>query len=455
MALLAAALLAAPALASTLGVMGDSLSDEYAEASYGSYAENWVEQLVIHGGIDAGPTALQAGQSGGTWGEPRRTGYEYNWARAGANSDTLLSGGQHTGLAGLVTSEGIAYAVLAIGANDFHPQTAAYQSIYAGSWSSTQIDAYVNQLLDNIEDALDTVLPTGVRLVLVNVPDYGVTPTVQFYFPDPARRQLVSDVIQQVNSGIDAIAQARLLAVVDMFGATLAIFGPHGSPNAVLTLGNVAIDLLASDTASGGNPTAGFVHDGIHPNTTLQGIMANTLLEGLDIGYNANLPLFSEAEILAHRGLAYGGSDTLAAQLGEYGDYVTSYVSLCNNGSDDDGDGFADYPADPGCRDAASHVEAAACQDGNDNDGDGKIDFDGGQSIHGPCSGGTCPLGVSDPDMDGIADPDPQCVNSYKNREAPYRFCGLGIELALLLAPLLRLAARRGRWGGSGMRSIE
>jgi hypothetical protein len=38
-------LLASLAAAAKLGVMGDSLSHEYEEVSYGSHAENWVEQL--------------------------------------------------------------------------------------------------------------------------------------------------------------------------------------------------------------------------------------------------------------------------------------------------------------------------------------------------------------------------------------------------------------------------
>ena len=80
---------ALPASAQKFGAMGDSLTDEYGEATYGLYAQNWLQQLVIHAGLDAGPI--------GSWGEPRRNFYEYNWARAGANSSTLLSQGQDTG----------------------------------------------------------------------------------------------------------------------------------------------------------------------------------------------------------------------------------------------------------------------------------------------------------------------------------------------------------------------
>jgi hypothetical protein len=86
-----------------------------------------------------------------------------------------------------------------------------------------------------------------------------------------------------------------------------------------------------------------------------------------------------------------------------------------------------------------------ACSNGLDDDGDGVVDFDGGQSVHGTCSGapGGCPAGVSDPDGDGVADPDPQCVGTpWKNRESRTG-CGLGGEVALLLAGLLGLRKRR------------
>jgi len=319
-------LLVGPASAASLGVMGDSLSDEYAEEGYGSYAENWVEQLELHAGIDLGPTASEAGEPGGSWGEPRRTGYAYNWARSGASSDTLLSDGQHSGLAAHVVSDGLEYAVLAIGANDFYPAGAAYSNIYNGTWSSATIQGYVNQRLANIDAALDVVLPTGVELALVNAPDYGISPTVQSYYPDPLKREQVRSVIAQMNAGILRIAQRRRLVLIDMAGAIVAIFGPHASPNTTLSIGNVAIYLQQGDTSGGGNPTAAFVDDGVHPNTTLQGIIANVVMEALNIAYGANLSLFSEAEILAHRALAYGGSDTLPAQLGDYANYVRNYA---------------------------------------------------------------------------------------------------------------------------------
>ena len=116
----------------------------------------------------------------------------------------------------------------------------------------------------------------------------------------------------------------------------------------------------------------------------------------------------------------------------------------CSDGIDNDDDGRIDFdPAtyanpgdettppsgsgDPGCRDAARITESPACQDGIDNDGDGKIDYDAGYSANGS------------PDSEG---PDPQCVDRpwRTNEAASSSVCGLGVELALLLPPLMCLA---------------
>jgi hypothetical protein len=82
------------------------------------------------------------------------------------------------------------------------------------------------------------------------------------------------------------------------------------------------------------------------------------------------------------------------------------------------------------------------------DDGDDFVDFDGGQSIHGACSGapGGCPAGVSDPDGDGIADPDPQCVDRpWRKTEKRKTGCGLGGEILPLVLVLRALRRRRPR----------
>jgi DNA-binding beta-propeller fold protein YncE len=92
----------------------------------------------------------------------------------------------------------------------------------------------------------------------------------------------------------------------------------------------------------------------------------------------------------------------------------------CDDELDNDGDGLWDAGGDPGCRNAASPLENPQCDDDLDNDGDGRID------------------------ANGPGRPDPQCTAAWRNREAASS-CGLGFELAPLLAllgPSLRRRAR-------------
>jgi len=314
-----------------LGVMGDSLSDEYFEESYGSYATNWTEQLVVWRGVNIGPTAAQAGQPGDTWGTPRRTGYEFNWALSGDTSSNLLADGQDTGLEAQVIPFGISHTVLAIGANDFNPDfldypSSAYFPVYNGSWSSSQISNYVAKTLTNIETALSTVVTTGVDMVLFNVLDYGKVPATygNFLYTNGSKRELVSAVIQQVNAGLVFLAQKWQVPLVDAFNLQKVVFGSNTNLQSVLYIGNVAIHLQQSDSnpTNAPNRTAAFVADGAHPHTTIQGLFANMALEAISLGFGTQVSLFSEQEILSHAGLAYGGQDTLMSQIGSYSNYV-------------------------------------------------------------------------------------------------------------------------------------
>lgn len=313
-----------------LGAMGDSLSDEYAEESY-DYAANWLEQLEMYGGVDVGPTAAEDRQPNGTWGEPRRRGFEFNWARSGADSNDLLQQGQHTGLARLVRSGDVTHAVLAIGQNDFAPVPFfgfAYFEIYNNRWSEQRIADYIDGRVANIAAALDVVVSSGAGVVLVSVIDFGAAPVTwrNPLFDDPDKRERVTTVIRRLNGRLTDLARDRRVVVADVFGLGQAIFGTNRQPHETLLLGNVAIELLEADTPDHGRPRAAFVHDLTHPHTTIQGVFANIMSAALNIAYDAELKLFSEREILAHAGLGYGGRDTLESEIGRYSDFVHSFA---------------------------------------------------------------------------------------------------------------------------------
>ena len=305
-----------------LGAMGDSLTDEYWDSGVSTYATNWPGLVVLHRGVNMGPTAAQAGTS--TWGSPRNAGYKYNWALAGATSSTLLSEGQDTGLQGQAASEGVLTAVLAIGSNDFNPaSSSAYLSIYYGFWSSAQNQSYVSQTLANIETALATARTAGISVVVANLLDPGGTPAAVSVFPNATSRDRVDAAIQSVNAGVKNLAQKYQAPLMDWYGLEKAILGPNTSLHSTLKVGNVNLNLRGSDPGPPSSaPTNAFVSDGFHPNTIMQGIFANVVLQALDSGYGAGLALFSEQEILSYALIPYGGSDTLLSQIGAYTNYV-------------------------------------------------------------------------------------------------------------------------------------
>jgi hypothetical protein len=355
-----------------LGAIGDSLTDEYAEEDY-DYAANWFEQLVECRGIDAGPTAAEANEPNGTWGEPRRTGYQYNWARWGATTQDAIDPNhpQHTGLAALVDPNQITHATIWIGVNDILVEH--YGSIAYGEYTDEQIEAIIQQFATNLEVILDTVEATDVDLVLGNLVDIGFSPFVISWFGDPVQRQRVQDVFARMNQRVDRISRAHELPLVDMFRLWNTIFGTHQSPNIILVIGNQNIRLDLCDNSLNERLRRAWVHDCIHPHPTIQGIHANVFIEAFNRAYDTQLELFTEEELLAHRGcgLPYGGADTLADQIGAYSDYVYNYsVPACR--ADLDHSGTVDLA------DLAQLLTDYGCVDEycpGDVDGDGDVEL--------------------------------------------------------------------------------
>jgi hypothetical protein len=180
------------------------------------------------------------------------------------------------------------------------------------------------------------------------------------------------------------------------------------------------------------------------------------------------------------------GADVWASDVGWWIDDVEVWQSSpcfppfpCEDGVDNDRDGAIDFPDDSGCLGLTDFSEHANCRDGFDNDDDGDLDFpdDRGCRDHfWATENPECQDGISNDD-DGLVDmADPGCANPFGITESPEcndgidndgdtlidladpscRFtwgddetqvyaivCGLGAELALMLAPLVWLAGRR------------
>jgi hypothetical protein len=107
----------------------------------------------------------------------------------------------------------------------------------------------------------------------------------------------------------------------------------------------------------------------------------------------------------------------------------------CDDDLDNDTDGRIDYPADPGCRSARDNSEAPnpQCSDDVDNDGDGDIDHPADPGCSSPRdnneANAVCADGV-DNDGDGRTDypDDPGCGSATDNSESPDPECGDGVD---------------------------
>ena len=281
-----------------IGVMGDSNSDEYRgdDNRGGPFAAttfNWVEMLVLNRQLNFGEW--------GYWGEPRRTGYAYNWARSDATAQSLLDSGQHTGLAQQVANGEVSVVVIYIGGNDFNLENGTYQDIYDGSLSDARLKNKLDLVVHDITLAVDTILNSGnVHVIVVNIGDKGLAPDSIRRFPNAAGRQRVSTALQEVNGQLTSMATERGVVLIDMnaFGQnTLS----HIDKNGFLEFGGESFSILTR----GYEPHHLQLGDAYgHFGTVLSGILANEILiEPLNKNYGLGITPLTDQEILHSAGI--------------------------------------------------------------------------------------------------------------------------------------------------------
>lgn len=279
----------------TIGLMGDSTIDEYRGTSgrggdFANVTYNWLEQLVRERNISAG--------SWGDWGEPRRTGYEYNWARSAATAETLIEQKQPEGLAAQVADGKIDLVIMAVGNHDFAPYNPdAYRPIYDGTLSDDQVTDKVNTIIADETSAVDTVLAARkIPMIVTTIVDFNLYPDNQF--GDATKRQRVSDAVARVNAGIVAMANDRGILVMDMGQYAQSMFSRV--KNGMLDIDGVQINPFTT----GNDPHNGLIGDGIHAGTVLGGYIANGYLALINQLTGKDIPPFTDQEILATAGLS-------------------------------------------------------------------------------------------------------------------------------------------------------
>lgn len=289
---------AATTLTAGIGILGDSTSDEYRgdDARGGDHAKttlNWVEQLAQTRGLNFGPW--------GTWGEPRRTGYEYNWARTGATINTMITSGQHTGLAKQVADGKVSFVIVWIGNNDFHLKNGPYEEIYSGKLSDADIQKKIDQAVRELTTAMDTVLKAGdVKMGVVAITDQGLAPEARVLFPDSEKRQRVTSTVHAINERVKEFADAHGVIMLDSNAFGQVLFSK------VDLLGNFEIGgEKISVVIKGDEPHHLQLGDHIgHAGTVLSGMIANSIfVEPFNSAFGLNVPPLTDEEILHNAGI--------------------------------------------------------------------------------------------------------------------------------------------------------
>jgi lysophospholipase L1-like esterase len=280
-----------------IAVLGDSQSDEYRADdnrgyNYPATTLNWVELLQKERKVNFGEW--------GVWEEPRRTGYEYNWARTGNTTQSMLESEHHIGVAEQIKQGKVNVVVIFIGANDFAPYILddGYQAIYNDQLSEPAKKSKVHRIVADIKTAVYTVKDAGdVRVVLVKVPDWSQHVGVQVAFPFPDQRSEVTSVVQDVNAELDKLAVDEGLVTVDPNQLYQDLV--YKNEDNVMRVDGVKIERLLLNN----NPKNFYLEDGVHTGTVVNGFLANAIVEKINSVINNDIQPLTETEIREAAGL--------------------------------------------------------------------------------------------------------------------------------------------------------
>ncbi len=313
-----------------IATLGDSLTDEY--AFYGplatentiapgslfplpanintlgrSSSRNWVENLAQ----TRSSQVTFGAYSTVSRGEVRNQGYAEDWARTGATATGPAADGSATtfseqinglpgqGLPGLLTQtaansgytpKNINVVTILIGGNDYvqgltsYAQSLGQVDVFEGG-KSGKPDPINSRIEASIQSAVTQVRRTipKAKIVVISPPDVTASPVVASalatgasVFPDLGRT--VSGSVAALNSDLARFAGRDWVGFVDF--QTLAA-KLRKSPK----VDGVTINLKGS----GQDITDGFVGDGFHPGSVVQGVLAQAIVNKVDAMYGSKV----------------------------------------------------------------------------------------------------------------------------------------------------------------------
>lgn len=276
-----------------LAVIGDSVQDEYRAndsrgAPYYSTTLNWVELLANERGVDFGVW--------GTWGEPRRSGYKYNWARSGATSAAALSS-QLPGVLTQLRSGEVTHLIIQVGLNDFNQGNLGYQ-IYSGVAMTATLN-YIASNIVSMANQANSAAPG--RVLVAGTQDYVtdlLLPEIAGAMPDPIGRARLSAAFAYIDARIVAGINSGVHHW-DYDAALAAELMPRRTGN-VITVGGQSIVIARGDNEY----HYAWLNDApyAHAGTVFSGLVANIYADAINSAFGSTIPRMTDSEIIAAAG---------------------------------------------------------------------------------------------------------------------------------------------------------
>ncbi|MDP0489861.1 MAG: SGNH/GDSL hydrolase family protein [Verrucomicrobiota bacterium JB023] len=219
--------------------------------------------------------------------------------------------------------------VLFMGGNDVD---AIYGTLYDGGSAGTFITDFLADtaaVLTHIQ-----MLNPDLPIALVNVPHVGITPNVkEVYPPDAVKTARVTDFMEELNEGLEDLANSRGIAYADIFTPTRFLLDADPLSVYGVPFTNAATEAGATDDDLEFVWLSGDLAQGFHPSTSAQALIANEIIAAFNDKYQATIPALTTNEVLV---------DLLQREEQEVDMNFTSWAasySLAGLDAEDDQDG--------------------------------------------------------------------------------------------------------------------
>ncbi len=309
-------------------ILGDSQSEEY-EFEAGpeplfsspesnlleSNIQNWVEILS-----DRRKSDIDFGEYKSDYladFDIRNGGYAYNWSVPGFETTNFISVINPFSFNPLYQwsrpriedqlANTVDYAVIFLGGNDV-------RSRYGAFYDDTVSQSTLDDIVDRLEQLVDFVQDENgnVKIIVVNIPDVGITPSKIAAHTNATKRAIASATIAALNADIAAMAASKGAIIADVFSLTQDL--REGGPSALFYINGTS---FIKDGDPENPPLYLFARDGFHPTTAPQSLYANAIIAALNAHGESIAPL-TMREILGNI-LGLNPDQPLVDYLASYG----------------------------------------------------------------------------------------------------------------------------------------